>query len=145
MRLIGIQFSLLILVLLAGCHPSVTPEESETADYTYTEDLSRLKHGLNGKWTLIDVTAMIPNPAIPNVQLVVANNRITVIQDEKQIDQVSFEIIKTQNYLYLKTTAQPGKDNWYVRNPGLRVSSNRLFLDTGMATDLPGYMFKRIE
>ncbi len=85
------------------------------------------------------------NPPIPNVQLLVNNNRITVIQNGKQIDQVNFEIIKMPGYLQLKTKAQPRADNWYVRDPSLQVSRNRLFLDTGVATDLPAFSFERIK
>ncbi|GAB3891095.1 hypothetical protein GCM10028803_02560 [Larkinella knui] len=135
---------LLFLLIAAGCHHTVPPEQNDPGDLTYTDDLSQAQQWFEGKWKLTAVTAMVPNPPVPNVQLIVSNNQITVIQEGKQTDRVHFEIIKTTSTFQLKTDAQPREDNWYVRNPGLLVSSNRLFLNTE-GSDPSTFRFKRIE
>ena len=145
MRLFLLNLSIILLTVSASCRHSIAPEQNDTADYNYTDDLNQAQTWFNGQWKLIAVSAMIPNPPVPNVQLVVTSNQITLVRDGKPIDQGHFEIIKTQNYIQLKTTVHPREDNWYIHDSGLRVSRNQLFLDTGMALDLPGYSFERVK
>ncbi|MGA0555344.1 hypothetical protein ACO2Q8_01750 [Larkinella sp. VNQ87] len=133
-----------LLIIVAGCHHAMTPEQDNPGDLTYTDDLSQAQQWFNGRWELIAVTSMIPNPPVPKVQLVVGNNQITVIQEGKQTDQVNFEMIKIATFFQIETNAQPREDNWYIRNPGLQISSNRLFLNTG-GSDPSTFRFRRID
>ncbi|GAB3790528.1 hypothetical protein GCM10028818_60820 [Spirosoma horti] len=126
---------LLLSILLFNCHNSVSP----------TDSLGQANQWINGKWKLTAVSTMIPNPTVPNVQLLIGGNQIILIQDGKQTDQVNFEIIKTVYDLQLRTSAQPRADNWYIRNPALRLSKNQMFLDAGMANDGPGFNFERAD
>ncbi len=89
---------------------------------------------------------MLAGAKLPDVKLIIdKNNQITVIENEKQIDKVDYELIKGQYDMLLKTNAEPRSDNWYVRNPSVRISSSEIFLDVGMAYDGPGYKFKRVR
>ena len=126
---------LLFLTVFTSCNDPVS----------LTDNLNQAKKWVNGKWNLTAVSAMVLNPVVPNVQLVVGNNQIIVIQDGKQTDQVNFDIVKTAYTLQLKTNAQPRADNWYVRDPALQISKNRMLLDAGMAIDGPGFTFERVE
>lgn len=129
--------STLLLVALGttSCSEAVSP----------TTNLNQAKKWFNGKWNLVAVSTMVLNPAVPDVQLVVSGAQVAVIQDGKQIDKVNFEIVETAYNLQLKTDAQPREDNWYVRNPTLKISKNRMLLDAGMAADGPGFTFERLE
>ncbi|GAB3927799.1 hypothetical protein GCM10028804_33510 [Larkinella terrae] len=131
-------------MITSGCRHSVPPEENDPGDLNYTNELSLTQQWFNGKWKLTSVTAMNPTLTVPNVQLVVGNNQIIVIRDEKQTDRVSFELSKIRSGFQLTTDAQPGEDNWYVRNPSLQVSSNRLLLQTA-GSESSTFRFKRME
>lgn len=132
---------LLILLLAAsGCR-----DEEKTLDGEFTTNLKEAQKLFTGTWKLIQVKAMIPNPPIPNVQMVISGNQITLLQDDKQTDKVEYDIVKNDDFLILITNALPRSDNWYLRNPVIKISSNQLFLDTGMAMDLPGYTFEKIK
>lgn len=138
---------LLLLVMLgalSGCKEKISPAET-IVNENYTEDLGKAKKWIDGKWNLVAVSAMIPNPAVPDVQLIVSNNQITIVEDRKQIDKVSYEIVQTAYALQLKTTAEPRSDNWYVRDPALQISENKMFLDAGRASDLPAFTFERVK
>jgi hypothetical protein len=111
----------------------------------YTQDLQQAKIWLPGKWKLLKVYAMILNPPVPNVELVIDENQIRVMQDGIQIDKVDYEIVKTDHGLLIKTNAQPRADNWYVRNPGLFINKNRMYLDLGRALDGPAYEFNKVN
>jgi hypothetical protein len=111
----------------------------------YTQDLQQAKMWLPGKWKLLKVYAMILNSPVPNVELVIDENQIRVMQDGIQIDKVDYEIVKTDHGLLIKTNAQPRADNWYVRNPGLFINKNRMYLDLGRALDGPAYEFNKVN
>lgn len=128
-----ILICLLIAISFLGCHDSVSP----------TDSLGQANKWIIGKWRLTSVSAMVLNPKVPDVQLLIDSKRITLIQDGKQTDHVTFEIIKTAYDLQLRTSVRPRADNWYIRNPALRLSKNQMFLDTGMANDGPGFNFER--
>jgi hypothetical protein len=133
-----------VLILLAfvviSCDKAVLPEE-----YDPNTEVSQAREWIDGKWKLTAVFAMIPNPPVPNVQLVISNNKISVIEDGQQIDQVEFELVQTLYSLQLKTTTQPKETNFYVGNSTLKISKDKLFLDRGMPVDLPGYEFLRVN
>lgn len=133
----------LLVIVSTNCQHTVSPESSDTVDQNYTTDLNQGRKWFEGKWKLTTVSAMIPSPTVPDVQLIVNKNQITLIQDGKQTDQVSFEIIQTPYDFQLKTNSQ--YQNGYLGNSGLRISRNRLFIDKGMANDFPGFEFKRME
>lgn len=111
----------------------------------HTQDLQQAKMWLPGKWRLTKVSAMIPNPPVPNVELVIDEDQISVIEDGIQIDKVNYEIINTDYGLLIKTNAQPREDNWYVRNPALYINKIRMYFDLGTSQDMPGYEFKKID
>lgn len=125
----------LFLIVSTSCQDTVSP----------TDNLNQAQKWIKGKWNLTAVSGMMINPTVPNVQLIVNNDQIILIQAGKQTDQVNFEIVETDYNLQLKTNAQLREDNWYVRDPALRISKNRMLLDAGMATDGPGFTFERVE
>ena len=89
---------------------------------------------------------MLAGAKLPDVKLIVNKyDQIMVIEDGKVIDKVEYELTMSQDAILLKTNAEPRSDNWYVRNPAVRVSGSELFLDAGMASDGPGYKFRRIK
>jgi len=140
-------FTLLFLIILgtiSSCKEKIAPSGA-IVNGNYTENLRTAKKWINGKWNLVAVVASVPNPHVPNVQLIVNNRQITVIEDGKQIDKVNYEIIQTLYAFQLKTTAKPRSDNWYVRNPALQISENKMFLDLGSASDFPAFTFERIK
>lgn len=110
----------------------------------YTQELQQAQLWLPGKWKLVKVSAMVPNPPVPKVELIIDENQIRLIQDDVQTDKVDYEIINDQGLL-IKTTAQLREDNWYIRNPALYINENRMFFDLGMANDGPGYEFAKIN
>lgn len=136
----NLLFYLLILTLaISGCHDKVLP------DGEYTTNLRQANKLFPGTWKLTKVQAQMPNPPVPNVQIIVSGNQITLLKDGKQIDKVDYVIIKTDDYLQLKTNAKPESDNWYLRNPAIKISNNEIFLDTGMAYDAPGFTFEKLK
>ncbi len=88
---------------------------------------------------------MIPNPPVPNVELMVTVNQINVVLDGIQVDKVDYEIVKTEYGLQFKTKSQPKKDNWYVRDSDLYINSNRMLFDMGIAQDGPGYEYSKVN
>ncbi|MBD2756686.1 hypothetical protein [Spirosoma validum] len=147
----NLALSLILLVTwgITGCNKTVRVEpELDPKDdplKVYTQDLQQAKMWLPGRWKLLKVYAMIPNPPVPNVELVIDENHISLMQDGIQTDKVDFEIIKTDHGLWIRTNAQPREDNWYIRNPGLYLNQNRMYFDLGRATDGPAYEFNRVN
>lgn len=140
MRYVPILFFCLCLSSLFGCHEAITPPDA------YTTNLTQVKAWFPGQWRLVRMHTMGPGSAVPDVQLVVTGNQqITLIRDGKQADSVSYQISESPYGFRLETTAQPREDNWYLRDPSLQIAPNRLFLDTGMASDLPAFTFERIN
>lgn len=139
--------SLLLLVTcgISSCHKTdpVDPQAYPLKDYTL--DLQQAKRWLPGKWKLKKVSAMILNPPVPNVELMIDENRISLIQDGRRTDQVDYTLVKTDSGLLLKTNAQPREDNWYVRDPSLQLNQNQMYLDLGRAQDLPAYEFSKLH
>ncbi|GAB3696139.1 hypothetical protein GCM10027592_18870 [Spirosoma flavus] len=146
-----IVVSLLLLVTLGFTSCTKTAEietESDTKNdplKEYTQDSQQAKLWLPGTWKLVKVYAMIPDPVVPPVELIFEANQISVVENGKQIDRVDFEVVKLDNGLLIKTNAQPKEDNWYVRNPGLYMNQNRMYLDLGRAMDGPAYEFKKVN
>ncbi|GLU51455.1 hypothetical protein [Dyadobacter frigoris] len=132
-------YLLLMMAGISSCHDKVTPQGE------YTTNVSEAKKWINGTWKLTAAMYQVPNKTIPNVQMVISGNQITLLQDGKQIDNVDFEIVKTDNTLQLKTNAQPGPDNWYLRNLDLQISTSSMFLYIYNLADGPGYTFKKIK
>lgn len=135
--------TLLALIALA-CGKQEIIDESTCDDYT--TDKNQAQQWIIGSWKLTKVVASISDPPIPNIELLITKNGlISVWEGGKQIDQVNYEIVTTPySTLLLKTDAQPRSDNWYVRNPTLQICRGRMFLDTGIALDLPGFEFHRM-
>jgi hypothetical protein len=149
MKNIVLCFWLLIVLGITSCKRSdkVAADIDSNGDplKEYTLDLQQAKMWLPGKWKLIKVSAMIPNPPVPNIELIAGENQIIVMQDGIKIDQVDYEVIRTDYSLLIKTNAAPKADNWYVRNPSLYINKNRMYLDLGRAQDMPGYEFKKVN
>lgn len=149
MKNIILSLWLLVALGIAGCtktaevDPTLDPQDNPLKEHT--QYLQQATMWLPGKWKLVKVSAMILNPTVPNVELVIDSNQISVIQDGIQTDKVDYEIIKTDYGLLLKTNAQPRENNWYVRNPGLYINRKRMFLDLGVAVDGPGYEFNKVS
>ncbi len=145
MKNIVLGFLLLLVLGITSCHK--TDQVNPTGDplKEHTQDMRQAKLWLPGKWKLTKVWAMIPNPSVPNVVLEVDQNQIKLIQNGNQTDQVTYEVIKLNGGLQIKTDAQPREDNWYIRNPSLYINRDRMFFDLGVATDGPGYEFSRLN
>ena len=144
------KFSVLILIVLfalglLSCHKAAQVDPVAYPLKEYTLDLQQAKRWIPGKWKLIKVAAMIPNHTVPNVELIIDENRISLIQDGMQTDQVDYTLVKTAYGLLLKTNAQPRADNWYVRDPSLLINQNRMYFDLGRAQDLPAYEFSKVQ
>lgn len=142
----NIVLSLLLLIAFGSisCHKTAEIDPIAYPLKEYTLDLKQAKMWLSGRWKLIKVSTMIPNPTIPNVELIIDENQIRLIQDGIQTDNVDYTTIKTDSGLLIKTNAQPRADNWYVRNPGLYINQTRMYLDLGRAQDLPAYEFSKV-
>ena len=142
MKTSTLKLVLLSILLCTGCTNSISPSED------YTTNLEQAKKWFTGKWQLTKASSQTinPNPSIPDVQLIiVGSSQVAVIENGQEMDRVNFQIVETPYNLQLITNAQPRSNNWYVRNPALRISSNKLFLDTGMAVDLPNFEFERVK
>lgn len=142
-----ILLSLLLLVALGiiSCNKTTEVDPTLYPLKEYTLDLQQAKRWLPGRWKLVKVSLQIPNPTIPNAELVIDENQISLIQDGVQTDKVDYEIVKAGSGLLLNTSAQPREDNWYIRNPSLYINGSRMYLDLGRAQDLPAYEFNKIE
>lgn len=111
----------------------------------HTQELQQAQLWLPGKWKLVKVIAFAPKAPVPKVELIIDENQISLIKDGVQTDKVGYEIIKDQG-LHIKTTTQPSRDNWYIRNPTtLYINEKRMFFDLGRLQDDPGYEFARIN
>lgn len=132
-------YLLTLTLAISSCHDQGLP------DGEYTTNLRQANKLFQGTWKLTKIMAQIPNPPVPNVRIIVSGNQITLFKDSKQIDKVDYAIIKTDDYLQLKTNAKPELDNWYIRNGIIKISNNKIFLDTGMAYDAPGYTFEKVK
>ncbi len=132
---------------ITSCHktaevdPIIDSEGDPLKEHTQNPQQARM--WLAGKWKLIKVSVMTPNPTVPNVELIIDETQISLVQDGVQSDKVDYEIVKTDYGLLIKTNAQPRADNWYIRNPGLYLNQNRMYLDLGRAQDLPAYEFSK--
>ena len=142
----NIILCLLLLTVfgVTGCKKTTEVDPEGDPRRVYTQELQQAQLWLPGKWKLVKVSAMVPNPPVPNVGLVIGAKQISLIQDGVQTDKVDFEVVKTEGIM-IKTNAQPRGDNWYIRNPVLYINKNRMFLDLGMAQDLPGYEFVKVN
>lgn len=132
-------YLLLSTFAISSCHDKVTPEEE------YTKDINEAKKWITGNWSLTNAVYQIPNTPLPNVKMIISGNKIKLLQDDKQIDNVDFEIVKTDNTLQLKTNARYRPDNWYLRNLDIQISINTMFLYIYNIADGPGYTFKRVK
>lgn len=142
----NIVIVLALMACLAGCSELDTTKASCDVNTNYTANANEAKHWIVGEWKLVAVTAMVLNPPVENLRLVFSTNRdVTIIRDDKPIETVQYEVLSIQNQLFLKTPAEPRADNWYVRSPALRICSDELFLDGGIAMDGPGYKFRRVK
>lgn len=139
-----IWITTLVALMALSCNRPEIVDESTCGEYT--TDKNQAQQWIVGSWKLTKLVASIPDPPVPNVELVITQTGIiSVWEDGKLIDQVTYEITPTPyGTLLLKTDAQPRSDNWYVRNPSLQLCRVRMFLDTGMASDLPGFEFRRL-
>lgn len=116
------------------------------ANTDYTKDADQARKWIVGDWKLVRVTTMIPNPTVDNVVLKFSDTgQISISKDDKLKATHTYQIADVQGNLILKTDAEPTGENWYVRNPMVRICSSELFLDGGIAYDGPGYTFQRIR
>ncbi|MBC3785679.1 hypothetical protein [Spirosoma utsteinense] len=125
--------------IVAGCHQEVNPIKE------HTQDVQQAKKWLLGRWKLVRVSVQLPNPTVPNVELLVDEHQIELLQDGSRTDQVGYEIISINNGLKITTNAQPRADNWYIRNPSLYINKKRMFFDLGVASDGPGFEFVKVS
>ncbi|OJW76279.1 hypothetical protein [Spirosoma sp. 48-14] len=99
----------LLAFALAGCtktvavEPTLDPKTDPLKNYT--QNLQQAQDWLPGKWKLAKVYAMIPEPAVPNVELVVDTSQIRVIEDGSQIDVVDYALVKRDSSLIIQTNA----------------------------------------
>lgn len=136
---------MVVVFSVTSCHKTAPIDPTSDPLKEHTQDLQQARTWLLGKWKLVKVSAMIPNPAVPAVELSIDENQISLIQGGIQRDKVDYEVVETTYGLLIKTNAQPREDNWYIRNPGLYINENRMFLDLGVATDGPGYEFVKVN
>lgn len=132
-------YVLLLMIGISSCRDKVTP------DGEYATNVKEAQKWIFGTWKLTKVEVQIPDPTVPNVQMIISENKISLLQDGKQIDNVDFEIIKTDNSLQLKTNAQPRQDNVYLRNLDIQLSNSKMFLYIYNVADGPGYTFKKVK
>lgn len=113
---------------------------------TYITDKQQAQQVIVGRWHLTKLIVSIPNPPVPDLDLLIdPDGHITVQENGQLTAQVSYQIeAAPYNTLLLKTDAQPRPDNWFFRNPAVRLCQGQLLLDAGIAQDLPGYEFHRV-
>ena len=112
----------------------------------FTSDPAQAAQWIIGQWKLVEVSAMIPNPPVENLRLRFTNDgHVTLIRDDRKTATYAYAINKTSDGLRLKSSDESSADNCYVRNASLRICADGLFLDCGMALDLPGYRFQRFQ
>lgn len=133
---------LLMLLMLAtsGCH-----DEETTPDGEFTTNPEQAQKLFTGIWKLTAVKVMLPDPPVPNVQMIFSGNKMTLLQDWKQIDNVYFEIVKTDNTLQLQTNAKSGIENGYLRDLDIKISANIMFLYMYNMADAPEYTFQKVK
>lgn len=136
----------LLTSLLMGCGPQDDTAPNCNVNTDYTSDLTSAKRWIIGEWRLTGVTAMSLNPTVGNVRLSFSQKgEVRTIKDDKLTETNRYEIVQTQYALLLKTDAEPRSDNWYVRDPVVRICTGQMFLDGGIANDGPGFTFQRIR
>ncbi|RZK67500.1 MAG: hypothetical protein EOO85_25450 [Pedobacter sp.] len=149
MKNIGLNLLLLVFFGIISCHKTTEIDPILYPLKEYTLDLQQAKIWLPGKWKLMRESSMLLNSTLPNVELIIDENQISVIEDGTQIDKVDYKIVKLEyqvgDYLQIHTNAQPRENNWYVRNPTLYINEDRMYFDLGRAQDLPAYEFSRVN
>ena len=141
----NISWCLGLLSLLSSCSKEI---KLPTCDLNtnYVKDASLAQKWLVGEWKLVGVTTMLPNPPVENVRLrFTKQGEVAIIRDGKLTDTNRYAIVANPYGLTLKTDAKARVDNWYVRNPALRLCSEKMFLDGGIASDGPGFTFQRSQ
>jgi len=143
--------SILFLLLLGatGCRDKVAPDERVATS------IQQADAWIDGKWGLVGISGYVsvqpdPKPPAPKsedagLQLIISNGRMTVLDKGKPTIHVNFEITPTSYGLRFKTNAPPEVGRWYLLDSDLKLSRNKLYLDTGISHDSPGYAFERIE
>ena len=140
MKTSTLKLLLLSILLFTGCTKSISPSED------YTTNLEQARKWFTGNWKLTRISSQNLNPSIPDVQLiVVSSSQVAVIENGQEIDRVDFEIVEVPLNLQLRVNSQPRSSNQYVRSSSLRISKDKLFLDRGIAVDLPGFEFERVK
>ncbi len=132
-------YLLILTITVSSCRDKTLP------DGEYTTNLRQAQKWVIGTWKLTNAVYQVPNMTIPNVKMTISGNKISLLQDGKQIDNVDFEIIKTDHTLQLKTNAQPRQDNAYLRNLDIQIANNKMFLYMYNIADGPEYTFERIK
>lgn len=103
-----------------------------------------------GIWKLKKVSAMIPNPPVPNVSITFTSaSQVQIAKDDKLLYSGQYEwterIFPTETIYSLDIKSwnyQTLGDN-YIRG-AIRMCNTQLFIDDGMAADGPGYFFVKI-
>lgn len=133
-------FNLLLVGSLIGCQKQDVDPRA-----VYTSDPNQAKALFTGAWKLTRTDSMSGTYTDQDVQLFITGNQARTVENGQEIDRVSFTIEQTPFGLYLQTTVQPGRRNWYMQNPKIQINARRMYLDTGMAQDFPGYEFERVR
>ena len=132
-------YLLFLTISLGSCRDKSTP------DGEYTTNIREAQKWVVGTWKLTNAVYQIPNTTIPNVNMTISGNKIRLLQDGKQIDNVDFEVIQTDHTLQLKTNAQRRQDNAYLHNLDIKISNNKMLLYIYNIADGPEYTFERVK
>ncbi len=109
-----------------------------------------LEFQIVGIWKLVKISAMIPNPPVPNVSITFTSaSQVQISKNDKLIYNGKYEwteIVAPNETIYLldikSWNYQTLGDN-YIRG-SIRMCNTQLMVDDGMAADGPGYYFVKI-
>lgn len=103
-----------------------------------------------GIWKLKKVSAMIPNPPVPNVSITFTSaSQVQIAKDDKLLYKGPFEwqeidsLTETFQILNIKSWDYQTLGDNYIRG-AIRMCNTQLLIDDGMAADGPGYFFVKI-
>ena len=150
----NLLFLLIAIFLWSACKKS--SDNSPDLDFDcvihgdYLKTRASIELQIMGIWQLKKVSAMIPNPPVPNVSVIfLPASQVQIAKDDKLIYKGAYEL--KENISPIDTTYWVNIPSWnyqtmgdnYVRGT-IRMCNTQLLIDDGMAADGPGYYYTKV-